>query len=68
VADRIVGVRLESVYEENEFSNEYVFAAALQDVWHSQDIESHTGLGEHSSFQRLNLSADWDSADQHTTI
>ncbi|KAG8769106.1 hypothetical protein FRC12_005171, partial [Ceratobasidium sp. 428] len=41
MADRIVQVRLESIYEEAEICGGYVFAAALQDVWHAQDIEAH---------------------------
>ncbi|KAG8736125.1 hypothetical protein FRC10_009666 [Ceratobasidium sp. 414] len=42
MADRIVDVRLESIYEEDEIRGGYVFAAALQDVWHAQDIEAYT--------------------------
>lgn len=44
MADRIVDVRLESIYEEESLSGQYVFAAALQDVWHAQDIEAHSRL------------------------
>ncbi|KAG8717870.1 hypothetical protein FRC08_006465 [Ceratobasidium sp. 394] len=42
MADRIVDVRLESIYEEDEMCGGYVFAGALQDVWHAQDIEAST--------------------------
>lgn len=44
MADRIVDVRLESIYEEENLTGQYTFAAALQDVWHAQDIEAHSRL------------------------
>ncbi|KAJ1301397.1 hypothetical protein OPQ81_008658 [Rhizoctonia solani] len=44
MADRIVDVRLESVYDEGEAGGGYVFASALQDTWHAQDIDRlHAG-------------------------
>ncbi|CAE6508092.1 unnamed protein product [Rhizoctonia solani] len=39
MADRVVDVRLESVYDADETCGGYVFASALQDAWHAQDIE-----------------------------
>ncbi|KAG8731871.1 hypothetical protein FRC11_001863 [Ceratobasidium sp. 423] len=39
MADRVVDVRLESVYDGGETCGGYVFASALQDAWHAQDIE-----------------------------
>jgi hypothetical protein len=38
--DRVVDVRLESVYDDDEMHGRYVFASALQDAWHAQDIEN----------------------------
>ncbi|CAE6422033.1 unnamed protein product [Rhizoctonia solani] len=39
MADRVVDVRLESVYDDEESRGGYLFASALQDAWHAQDIE-----------------------------
>ncbi|CAE6378273.1 unnamed protein product [Rhizoctonia solani] len=40
MADRVVDVRLESVYDDGETHGGYFFASALQDAWHAQDIEN----------------------------
>lgn len=40
MADRVVDVRLESLYDEEDSFRGYVFAAALQDAWHAQEIQS----------------------------
>ncbi|KAL5639058.1 hypothetical protein ACGC1H_006542 [Rhizoctonia solani] len=39
MADRVVDVRLESIYDDGETSGGYFFASALQDAWHAQDID-----------------------------
>jgi hypothetical protein len=40
MADRVIDARLESLYEEEESCRAYIFASALQDAWHAQDIEA----------------------------
>ncbi|KDN39190.1 hypothetical protein RSAG8_08961, partial [Rhizoctonia solani AG-8 WAC10335] len=40
MADRVVGVGLESVYDDGEVCGGYAFASALQDAWHAQDIDN----------------------------